>query len=200
MMLSAGQKFIAQEFGGPQYPDPIHAFVQFLQTVPPGPVSLRCTCLRVSSRQCVVRVELARMRPQPRARHSASTSPSGPAAVAILTYANMSKERGLTQSAPPTAPGHLPDRARECEVIDDPVVDATPVTSKLNWVAPRAPNGLWGHRLGGHQREVWISFRDGSAISDVLHLALLSDMVIGPPFVFCFYCFFLRHLPNESRM
>lgn len=168
MALSATRKFLAQEFGTTRYPDPIHAFVQFLKMVPPGPVSLRCTGLRVSSRQCVVRVELAQ----------AQASASELAAVAIVTHADLSKEHGLTQTAAaPVSASRFPNRVRDCEIIDDPVVDATPVTSKLNWVAPRAANGLWGHRLGGHQREVWISFRDGSAISDVLHLALLSDMV-----------------------
>ncbi|KAH8431907.1 thioesterase family protein [Aspergillus melleus] len=182
MILSAAQKFIAQEFGGARYPDPIHVFVQFLKTVVPGLVSLRCTCLRVSSRQCVVRVELTQTRSQAPARGSASTvAPEQPAAVAIVTYADMAKEQGLTQDPSSIGPSQFPDRVRDCEVIDDPVVDATPVTSKLNWRAPRASNGLWGHRLGGHQREVWVSFQDGSAISDILHLALLSDMPLQPP-------------------
>ncbi|PLB45243.1 hypothetical protein P170DRAFT_366065 [Aspergillus steynii IBT 23096] len=182
MALSATRKFLAQEFGDAQYPDPIHAFVQFLKMVPPGLVSLCCTCLRVSSRQCVVRVELAQTKSLRPPRDPASTSTAEPAAVAIVTYADLSKEHGLTQTAAnPTIPSRFPDRVRDCAVIDDPIVDATPVTSKLNWVAPRASNGLWGHRLGGHQREVWISFRDGSAISDVLHLALLSDMPLQPP-------------------
>ena len=176
MILSAAQKFIAQEFGGARYPDPIHVFVQFLKTVVPGLVSLRCTCLRVSSRQCIVRVELMQTRSQPPARDSASTAEQ-PAAVAIVTYTDMAKEQGPTQGSSSIGPSQFPDRVRDCEVIDDPVVDATPVTSKLNWRAPRASNGLWGHRLGGHQREVWVSFRDGSAISHILHLALLSDMV-----------------------
>ncbi|BCR95750.1 thioesterase family protein [Aspergillus luchuensis] len=62
-----------------------------------------------------------------------------------------------------------------------PFVSSTPVTAKMNWVAPRSPQGLWGHRLGGHNREVWLSFRDGSKLSDVLHLAYLSDLPLQPP-------------------
>ncbi|KAL6231057.1 thioesterase-like superfamily-domain-containing protein [Aspergillus navahoensis] len=107
-----------------------------------------------------------------------------PACIAIATFANLDKERGLTQDRTPSKPvgAHpFPSRETECVTIDDPVVGATPVTRKLPWVAPRSADGLWGHRLGGHQREVWLSFRDGSPISDLLHLALLADTPLQPP-------------------
>ncbi|GAB1191901.1 hypothetical protein APSETT444_001085 [Aspergillus pseudonomiae] len=171
-MLSAAQKLNALEFGEERFPDPIHVFVQFLHMVPPGQVVVTCKHLRVSSRQCVVRVEVA--------RPAASGKPSSPATVGIVTCANISKEEGLTQHSKPAFAVPLPDRHTECVKIDDPVVDSTPVTSKLNWVSPKAANGLWGHRVGGHHREVWVSFRDGSNISDHLHLALLSDMPLQP--------------------
>lgn len=170
-MLSAARKLNVLEFGEERFPDPIHVFVQFLHMVPPGQVVVTCKHLRVSSRQCVVRVEVART--------AASGNPSIPAAVGIVTCASISKEEGLTQHSKPAFAVPLPNRHTECVKIDDPVVDSTPVTSKLNWVSPKAANGLWGHRIGGHYREVWVSFRDGSNISDVLHLALLSDMVSG---------------------
>ena len=169
LMLSAAQRFAAAEFGPGRFPDPVHAFVQFLKMVPPGEVVVTCDALRVSSRQCVVKVELAGS-----VEASAAT-----ATVGIITLGDISKEAGLSQpsqSAVCTPPAP-PNRETECVTIDDPVVDATPVTSKLNWVAPRSPDGLWGHRLGGHHREVWVSFRDGSSIDDMYHLALLSDMV-----------------------
>ncbi|KAE8140738.1 thioesterase-like superfamily-domain-containing protein [Aspergillus pseudotamarii] len=172
LMLSAAQKLNALEFGEERFPDPIHVFVQFLHMVPSGQVVVTCKHLRVSSRQCVLRVEVART--------AASGNPSNPAAVGIVTCANISKEEGLTQHSKPAFAVPLPDRHTECIKIDDPVVDSTPVTSKLNWVSPKAANGLWGHRVGGHYREVWVSFRDGSNISSLLHLALLSDMPLQP--------------------
>lgn len=171
-MLSAGRKYIQSEFKDRNlnFPDPIHVFVQFLRMVPPGTVSVTCTCLRVSSRQCVVRAELFS-----ESESSSSANTSDPVStVAIITYGDLSREKGLTQG---TKAVPLPDRETDCVKIDDPVVDATPVTSKLHWVAPKSADGLWGHRLGGHNREVWLSFRDGSKVSDTLYLALLADMV-----------------------
>lgn len=171
LMLSAAKKFILAELGDGRFPDPVHAFVQFLSMVPPGPVSITCKLLRVSSRQCVVNVKLVR------SPNALWKKPEPPATVGIFTYGDLSKERGLSQAGDPTLTIPAPRRETECVTIDDAVVDATPVTRKLHWVAPRSANGLWGHRLGGHHREVWLSFRDGSKISDFLDLALLSDMV-----------------------
>lgn len=99
------------------------------------------------------------------------------ACTAIVTLSDFDKEAGLSQDTAGSIIRPLPCRQTDCVTIDDPVVDATPVTRKLHWVAPHSPDGLWGHRLGGHQREVWLSLRDGSKISDLLHLALLADMV-----------------------
>ncbi|RAH67033.1 thioesterase family protein [Aspergillus aculeatinus CBS 121060] len=144
VMLSAGRKFLEQELGDGLYPDPVHAFVQFLREVHPGECTITCAISRTSSRRCVVTVELK------------------PAAAAAAIR-------------PP-----LPNRQTECTTIDNPVVDATPVTRKMHWVAPRSANGLWGHRLGGHNREVWLSFRDGTKFSDILHLAYLSDLPLHP--------------------
>ncbi|KAL5365234.1 thioesterase-like superfamily-domain-containing protein [Aspergillus floccosus] len=173
LMLSAAQRFAAAKFGPRRFPDAVHAFVQFLKMVPPGEVVITCDTLRVSSRQCVVKVELAGS-----AEASATITTVG-----IVTLGDISKEAGLSQPSQPAlcTPPAPPNRETECVTIDDPVVDATPVTSKLNWVAPRSPDGLWGHRLGGHHREVWVSFRDGSQIDDMYHLALLSDMPLQPP-------------------
>lgn len=175
-MLNATRKFIELEFPDKHLPDPIHVFVQFISMVPSGNVTISCHCLRVSSRQCAVKVELF--------RHRANSSEvSGPlSTIAIVTYGNFAKEKGLSQD-PNIKPTPIPSREKECVLIDDPVVDSTPVTSKLNWIAPKSPNGLWGHRLGGHNREVWLSFRDGSKISDPLHLALLADMVSNMPYL-----------------
>ncbi|KAE8381071.1 thioesterase-like superfamily-domain-containing protein [Aspergillus bertholletiae] len=173
LMISAAQKLNALEFGEERFPDPIHVFVQFLHMVPPGQVVVTCNRLRISSRQSVVRVEVVRT--------AASGHPSSPATVGIVTCASISKEKGLTQQSEPAFAIPLPNRHTECVKIDDPVVDSTPVTSKLNWVSPKAANGLWGHRVGGHHREVWVSFRDSSNISNLLHLALLSDMPLQPP-------------------
>lgn len=173
VMLSAARKYIELEFDDKNLPDPVHVFVQFLRTVPPGAVRIACHSLRVSSRQCVVRVEPY--------RHD-NTEPSSPGSnssstVATVTYGNYSKEKGLTQDAKSAVPLSPANRETDCVRIDDPVVDATLVTHKLHWIAPRSANGLWGHRLGGHQREVWLSFRDGSKIDSSFHLALLADMV-----------------------
>ncbi|KAB8233482.1 thioesterase-like superfamily-domain-containing protein [Aspergillus alliaceus] len=172
LILSATQKFNALEFGEERFLDPIHVFVQFLQLVPPGQVIVTCKRLRVSSRQCVVSVEVARA--------AVSGNPSTTATLGIVTCANLSEEEGLTQHSKPAFAVPLPNRHTECVKIDDPVVDSTPVTSKLNWISPKSTNGLWGHRVGGHHREVWVSFRDGSRISDLLHLAMLSDMPLQP--------------------
>lgn len=168
-MLAATQEYLQAEFGPGRYPDPIHVFVQFLSMVPPGEMAVTCHLLRTSSRQCVVRVELARLA-------DASSEPQA-TTVAIVTYGDLSKEKGVTQDAEPALSIALPNRETECVPIDDPVVDATPVTRKLHWVAPKGANGLWGHRLGGHNREVWLSARDGSKWSSVFHLAMLADMV-----------------------
>ncbi|KAL4907445.1 hypothetical protein BDW74DRAFT_176210 [Aspergillus multicolor] len=179
LMLAAARKYTSIESGDRlKYPDPVHVFTQFLRKVPPGQVSVSCKTLRATSRLCVVKVELE----LPEESKPGHSQPQlSPACIAIATFANMEKESGLTQgradsysSGALLAP--LPSREKECVTIDDPVVDATPVTRKLHWVAPRSADGLWGHRLGGHQREVWLSFRDGTAISDLLHLALLADM------------------------
>ncbi|KAL4890508.1 thioesterase-like superfamily-domain-containing protein [Aspergillus ambiguus] len=171
VMLAAAQQFAAAKFPDGRFPDPVHVFVQFLKMVPPGEVCITCDLLRASSRQCVVKVDLTA---------GPSTSPT---TVGIVTLADMSKEAGLSQPSQPTActPPAPPNRETECMTVDDPVVDATPVTAKLNWVAPRPADGFWGHRLGGHHREVWVSFRDGARIDDVYHLALLSDMPLQPP-------------------
>ncbi|PWY86888.1 hypothetical protein BO70DRAFT_369930 [Aspergillus heteromorphus CBS 117.55] len=176
VMLSAGQQFLAQEFGTARYPDPVHAFVQFLHMVHPGPLLITCTLLRVSSKQCVVQVELA-----PAPQSSDGSRSSRTRILGIFTYGNIPRETGLSQQTTPAVAAAFPDREKECVAIDDPVVYATPVTAKMNWVAPQSPNGLWGHRLGGHHREVWLSFRDGSRFSDILHLAYLSDLPLQPP-------------------
>ena len=169
-MLNATRKFIELEFPDKHLPDPINVFVQFISMVPPGNVTISCHCLRASSRQCAVRVELCRR------RANSSQASDSLCTIGIVTYGNIAQEKGLTQD-PNIEATPLPSREKECVRIDDPVVDSTPVTRKLHWVAPKSPNGLWGHRLGGHNREVWLSFRDGSKISDPLHLALLADMV-----------------------
>lgn len=170
-MLSAGREYIQRELPGYDFRDPIHVFVQFLHMVRPGSVRITCNTLRVSARLCVLQVEISQ----------ASTSGNDAGAVAtvsVITYGDLAREKGLSQRASDDAQiVPVADRLTECVEIDDPVVYSTPVTRKLRWVAPRSSNGLWGHRLGGHRREVWLSFRDGSAISDILHLALLSDMV-----------------------
>lgn len=170
LMLSATRKYLELEFGPGRYPDPIHVFVQFLNIVPPGQVIITCHILRTSSRQCVVRVELSRL---------VSAAEVQSTTVAIVTYGDLSKEKGLSQDAEAalSLSTPLPNRDTECVPIDDPVVDATPVTRKLHWIAPQGANGLWGHRLGGHQREVWLSPRDGSKWSSIFHLAMLADMV-----------------------
>ncbi|KAL5052124.1 hypothetical protein BDW71DRAFT_5739 [Aspergillus fruticulosus] len=182
LVLSAARKFINSNTEAVvKCPDPIHVFIQFLRKVPPGQIFVSCKTLRVTSRLCVVKIDLEL--PQESESGHGQTQQS-PACIAIATFANLDKERGLTQGPTPSKPlvAHpLPSRETECVTIDDPVVDATPVTRKLHWVAPRSADGLWGHRLGGHQREVWLSFRDGSTISDLLHLALLADMPLQPP-------------------
>ncbi|RDW70752.1 thioesterase family protein [Aspergillus mulundensis] len=184
LMLAAARKYASIETEAVlNYPDPVHVFAQFLLKVPPGQVSVSCKILRATSRLCVVRVELE----LPGQSNSGHGQPQpSTACIAIATFADLEKENGLTQgaTAPESSSAHpapLPSREKECITIDDPVVDATPVTRKLHWVAPRSVDGRWGHRLGGHQREVWLSFRDGSAISDLLHLALLTDMPLQPP-------------------
>lgn len=164
-MLSATRKYLELEFGPGRYPDPVNVFVQFLSMVPPGAVVITCNRLRNSSRQCVLRVELSRP-------GSAEFT-----TVSIVTFGDLSKEKGLSQDTRPAIPTPLPQRQTECVPIDDPVVDATPVTRKLHWIAPKGANGLWGHRLGGHHREVWLSPRDGSKLSSIYHLALLADLV-----------------------
>lgn len=183
LMISAAQRYVAVKLGDGRCPDAVHVFVQFLRRVPPGEVVVTCNALRVSSRHCVVRVELS-PGVQPAAGNGSAPSDGLPATtVGIVTLADFSKELGLSQESKPAicTPPSPPSRDTDCATIDDPVVDATPVTSKLHWVAPRSPSGLWGHRLGGHHREVWVSFRDGSMINDLFHLALLSDLVRLPP-------------------
>lgn len=144
--------------------------------VPPGQVSISCRTLRTTSRMCVVNAELE-VHPEARYASGAVPSQQSLACTTIVTLSDLDKETGLTQGTAGSTIHPLPSRQIDCVIIDDPVVDATPVTRKLHWVAPRSSDGLWGHRLGGHQREVWLSFRDGSKISDLLHLALLADMV-----------------------
>ncbi|GKZ18580.1 hypothetical protein AbraIFM66951_003461 [Aspergillus brasiliensis] len=176
VMLAAGQRFLDQELGVGRYPDPVHAFVQFLYMVHPGPSIITCTLLRVSKKQSVLQVELARA---PKPGEDSDSYPT--TTLGIFTYGDLRKEQGLTQETRPVITRPPPDRLTECVTIDDPVVNSTPVTAKMNWVAPRSSQGLWGHRLGGHNREVWLSFRDGSKLSDVLHLAYLSDLPLQPP-------------------
>ncbi|GAA83522.1 hypothetical protein AKAW_01637 [Aspergillus luchuensis IFO 4308] len=156
IMLAAGQRFLDQELGVGRYPDPVHAFVQFLHMVHPGPSIITCTLLRVSKKQAVLQVELARA---PKPGEDSDSYPT--TTLGIFTYGDISKEKGLTQETRPVITRPPPDRLTECVTIDDP--------------------GLWGHRLGGHNREVWLSFRDGSKLSDVLHLAYLSDLPLQPP-------------------
>ncbi|PWY94917.1 hypothetical protein BO94DRAFT_456481 [Aspergillus sclerotioniger CBS 115572] len=176
IMLAAGQRFLDQELGAARYPDPVHAFVQFLHMAHPGPSIITCTLLRVSSKHCVIQVELARA---PTSTEDLDSLPV--ATLGIFTYGDIRKEKGLSQESRSTITRPPPDRRTECVTINDPVVYATPVTAKMNWVAPRSPDGLWGHRLGGHNRELWLSFRDGSRLSDILHLAYLSDLPLQPP-------------------
>ncbi|KAL4745294.1 hypothetical protein BDW72DRAFT_59910 [Aspergillus terricola var. indicus] len=182
LMLSAARRFVnSNAEAAVQYPDPIHVFIQFLHKVPPDQIFISCKILRATARLCVVKVDLELPRESEPGQGEAQQSP---ACIAIATFANLDKEKGLTQNSTQPKPlgAHpLPFRETDCVTIDDPVVDATPVTRKLHWVAPRSADGLWGHWLGGHQREVWLSFRDGSPISDVLHLALLADMPLQPP-------------------
>ncbi|PYI30658.1 hypothetical protein BP00DRAFT_426366, partial [Aspergillus indologenus CBS 114.80] len=197
-MLSAGRKFLGQELGDGLYPDPVHAFVQFLREVHPGECTITCAISRTSSRRCVVTVELKRAAAAATVKDQRETpnTTASPSLITttlgVFTYADISKEQGLTQEPhhPSTKAAAVaaairpssPNRQTECTTIDDPVVDATPVTRKMHWVAPRSANGLWGHRLGGHNREVWLSFRDGTKFSDILHLAYLSDLVsLFPP-------------------
>ncbi|PTU23479.1 hypothetical protein P175DRAFT_0432778 [Aspergillus ochraceoroseus IBT 24754] len=174
LILTATRKFVDQEFGQGRYPDPIHVFVQFLHMVSPGPVSISCKPLRTSSRQCVVQAELTG--PQ-----SPSDGSQVSATVCIVTFADLTKESGLTQETKPSVATPIPNRETECVRIDGPVVDATPIARKLHLVAPFSPDGLWGHRLGGHRRELWLSFRDGTKISSLLHLAFFADTPLQPP-------------------
>ncbi|RAH50871.1 thioesterase family protein [Aspergillus brunneoviolaceus CBS 621.78] len=194
VMLSAGRKFLEQELGDGLYPDPVHAFVQFLREVHPGECTITCAISRTSSRRCVVTVELKRaaaasLKDQRETPNTTGSPSLITTTLGVFTYADISKEQGLTLEPPPASTKvaaaaairlPLPNRQTECTTIDNPVVDATPVTRKMHWVAPRSANGLWGHRLGGHNREVWLSFRDGTKFSDILHLAYLSDLPLHP--------------------
>ncbi|RAK74859.1 thioesterase family protein [Aspergillus fijiensis CBS 313.89] len=194
VMLSAGRKFLEQELGDGLYPDPVHAFVQFLREVHPGECTITCTISRTSSRRCVVTVELKRaaaaaLKDQRETPNTTGSPSLITTTLGVFTYADISKEQGLTLephsastkvAAAAAIRPPLPNRQTECTTIDNPVVDATPVTRKMHWVAPRSANGLWGHRLGGHNREVWLSFRDGTKFSDILHLAYLSDLPLHP--------------------
>ncbi|PYH77550.1 hypothetical protein BO82DRAFT_178555 [Aspergillus uvarum CBS 121591] len=197
VMLSAGRKFLEQDLGDGLYPDPVHAFVQFLREVHPGECTITCAISRTSSRRCVVTVELKRaaaaatVKDQRETPNTTASSSLITTTLGVFTYADISKEQGLTHEPhPPSTKAaaaaaaairlSLPSRQTECTTIDDPVVDATPVTRKMHWVAPRSANGLWGHRLGGHNREVWLSFRDGTKFSDILHLAYLADLPLHP--------------------
>ncbi|KAL4960319.1 thioesterase family protein [Aspergillus stella-maris] len=202
LLLSAARRSISLNLGDARveseakYADPINVFTQFLRVVPPGGVLIECKILRTTSRSCVVQAELSldadreKEQEQQQGPHQPPLSPhpkpiqEGPACIAIATFANLDNETGLTQTptiSPNTSAYKPPNRQTECVPIDDPVVDATPVTRKLNWVAPCSRDGLWGHRLGGHQREVWLSFRDVERISELGYLALLSDMPLQPP-------------------
>ncbi|KAL4797413.1 thioesterase-like superfamily-domain-containing protein [Aspergillus venezuelensis] len=205
LLLSAARKSISlnlkdlggdgKEEGKAKYTDPINVFTQFLHAVPPGGMLIECKILRATSRSCVVQAELSLDADQEKKQEQqlAPLLPrpnpiqeGGPACIAIATFANLDNETGLTQTPTRTSSSNTnaykpPNRQTECVPIDDPVVDATPVTRKLNWVAPRSRDGLWGHRLGGHQREVWLSFRDGERILELGYLALLSDMPLQPP-------------------
>jgi len=177
VILAATRKYIDAKFGEGRYPDPISVFVQFLRPIPAGKVFVVCQILRSSSRQCVIKVELSTTKPS---STESSDSPSAEggrcSTVAIITQGDLSKENGVSQETKPIIAADLPNRETQCTQITDPIVEATPVTSKLRWIAPRSPDGLWGHRLGGHIREVWLSFKDGSKI-DTLALGLLSDTV-----------------------
>ncbi|KAL2821763.1 thioesterase-like superfamily-domain-containing protein [Aspergillus cavernicola] len=179
LTLSAAHKYLDTELTKNKYSDSIHIFTQFLHMVPPGPVSISCRTLSTTSRLCVVQVTLEPAHPQPPPLKEPKAQES-PACIAIATFADLSKETGLTLSTP-ILPTPLPNREIECLTINDPIIDSTPVTRKLNWVAPRSAYGLWGHRLGGHNREVWLSFEDGSKIDDLQVLAFLADLPLQPP-------------------
>lgn len=180
LILSAAQRYINTEskvgLRKAKYPDSVHVFTQFLRMVPPGQVAISCRTIRTTSRMCVVSAELE-VHSKDGYVSGGVSSKQSLACTAIVTLSDFDKEAGLSQDTAGSIIRPLPCRQTDCVTIDDPVVDATPVTRKLHWVAPHSPDGLWGHRLGGHQREVWLSLRDGSKISDLLHLALLADMV-----------------------
>lgn len=175
VMLAATRKYVDTKFGERRYPDPINVFVQFLRPIAAGKVFVACQILRSSPRQCVVKVELST---KPRTGTSAEGACS---TFAIITQGNLSKEKGVSQETRPIISADLPNRETQCTKITDPIVEATPVTSKLRWIAPRSDDGRWGHRLGGHIREVWLSFKDGSKI-DTLTLAFLADTVSTLPY------------------
>ncbi|KAL3476809.1 thioesterase-like superfamily-domain-containing protein [Aspergillus californicus] len=186
LMLSAAQRYLNLE-NKEKYPDPIHIFTQFLYMVPPGPVEISCKTLRRTSRACVVQVDLTQVSgTHPPASSTASQYSFSTACFAVATLSDLASEIGFTISAPgPASTPELPLKSlpprTECILITHPVVNSTPVTRKLNWVAPRSPDGLWGHRLGGHVRETWLSFRDGSKINDLQILAMLVDLPLQPP-------------------
>lgn len=138
-MLAAGQRFLDQELGVGRYPDPVHAFVQFLHMVHPGPSIITCTLLRVSKKQAVLQVELARA---PKPGEDSDSYPT--TTLGIFTYGDISKEKGLTQETRPVITRPPPDRLTECVTIDDPVRQFHPCDREDELGRPTISTGTLG--------------------------------------------------------
>lgn len=100
---------------------------------------------------------------------------------AIITMADLKRERGLTIACPPAIPAtEIPDREIDCEMANHPPIfrKAFPVMAKLESWRPkcRIP-GQTNCRFGPNSREQWLKFADSNVRFTTISVLLICDFV-----------------------
>lgn len=171
VIYSTARQFFLDKYPQVPRPDPINSHIQFLIRVPPGPIRLWVRELNIGKQHSVVQIELQREKKR--------TVPSEEAyqacVLAVVTQANIAKERGLSLKTEPTIPiEDIPSRD-ECEYSAyPPVVEKMfPVIDKiLSYNLKGGVDGKWNDRFGLSIKECWLRFQEDRGF-DILSLGSL---------------------------
>ena len=147
-------------------PDPLSMHVQFLDLAPQGPLHVRFTTLKSSSRSSVVQGEIC---------SAQSTAPRKTYTLAICTMGNLNDKAGISLELP----GHvLPSRETDCARLTDAFAFFTsPPTSACRVYTPRGgPTPLWSPTIGQQKRDQWAKLDNGENFR-LEELGLLADIV-----------------------
>ncbi|KAI5461574.1 thioesterase-like superfamily-domain-containing protein [Mariannaea sp. PMI_226] len=181
--LNAAEQFISTNFPSNSKTHVISSYIQFFRNMLSGQVNLTCGLVSNTSRQIVIKVELA-----------GSTQPDSipdippvkiTSVLAIFTFRTNDPTDGLSQQISSPALANLPDREKDCSQIDVPFMNYLPMTRKFRWWSPRSSpsdgKGVWGHHAGGNIRDVFIRTAESLPLG-IHELTWIVDLGLQPPF------------------